>query len=99
MVDLVVCTGGLGPTEDDVTRDAVARVLGVPLDVDEAIVEQIRSAVRAPRHGDAGDQPAAGDGAARRQLVLENAERHGAGPAGSSTAGRAIVLLPGRRAR
>ena len=40
--DLVVITGGLGPTEDDITRDAVARVLDVPLEVDEAIVDRIR---------------------------------------------------------
>ncbi|HKB13511.1 MAG TPA: competence/damage-inducible protein A [Vicinamibacterales bacterium] len=40
--DLIVVTGGLGPTEDDVTRDAVARALGTPLDVDESIVERIR---------------------------------------------------------
>jgi len=40
--DLIVITGGLGPTEDDITRDAVARVLGIPLDVDEAIVDRIR---------------------------------------------------------
>jgi len=40
--DLMVITGGLGPTEDDITRDAVARVLEVPLDVDEAIVDRIR---------------------------------------------------------
>ena len=33
--DLIVFTGGLGPTEDDMTRDAVARVLDMPLDVDE----------------------------------------------------------------
>ena len=26
--DLIVITGGLGPTEDDVTRDAVAREIG-----------------------------------------------------------------------
>src|SRR5262249_26327909 len=39
--DLIVVTGGLGPTEDDVTRDAVARALGTPLDVDESIVERI----------------------------------------------------------
>jgi len=41
-VDLLVCTGGLGPTEDDVTRDALARALHVPLDPDEAIAERIR---------------------------------------------------------
>jgi nicotinamide-nucleotide amidase len=40
--DLIVITGGLGPTEDDITRDAVARVLGIPLDVDEEIVDRIR---------------------------------------------------------
>ena len=40
--DLIVITGGLGPTEDDITRDAVARVLGLPLDVDEEIVDRLR---------------------------------------------------------
>src|ERR1700682_4866054 len=41
-VELIVCTGGLGPTEDDITRDAIARVLHAPLDVHEAVVEDIR---------------------------------------------------------
>ena len=40
--DAIVITGGLGPTEDDITRDAVARVLDAPLEVDEAIVDRIR---------------------------------------------------------
>src|SRR5260370_36811196 len=39
--DVLVMTGGLGPTEDDITRDAVARVLDLPLDMDEAIVDRI----------------------------------------------------------
>src|SRR6476646_4107909 len=30
-VKLVVCTGGLGPTSDDLTAKAVATLLGVPL--------------------------------------------------------------------
>jgi nicotinamide-nucleotide amidase len=42
-VDLLVCTGGLGPTEDDLTRQALAKVLAVPLEVDESIVERIQS--------------------------------------------------------
>lgn len=41
--DLVVLTGGLGPTDDDLTRDVVSEVLGLPMDVDEAIVAGIRA--------------------------------------------------------
>ena len=34
--DIVVTTGGLGPTSDDNTREAIARVLGLPLEFDPA---------------------------------------------------------------
>ncbi len=29
--DVVIVTGGLGPTEDDLTRDAIAELLGLPM--------------------------------------------------------------------
>jgi nicotinamide-nucleotide amidase len=39
--DAVVVCGGLGPTQDDITRDAIAEVMNVRLVRDEAIVERI----------------------------------------------------------
>jgi nicotinamide-nucleotide amidase len=40
--DLVVCTGGLGPTDDDLTREAIAALVGETPVVDEALVANIR---------------------------------------------------------
>lgn len=40
--EVLVCTGGLGPTTDDLTTECVARVLGVPLVRDAAALEAIR---------------------------------------------------------
>ena len=40
--DAVICCGGLGPTQDDVTREAIAEVMGVPLVRDDAVAEVIR---------------------------------------------------------
>jgi len=39
--DGVVVCGGLGPTHDDITRDAIAEVMNVPLVRDPGIVERI----------------------------------------------------------
>ena len=40
--DAVIVCGGLGPTQDDITRDAIAEVMNVPLRRDEQMVENIR---------------------------------------------------------
>ncbi len=41
--DAVIVCGGLGPTHDDLTRDAIAAVMGVELVLDEAVADAIRS--------------------------------------------------------
>lgn len=41
--DTVVCTGGLGPTADDLTREALAGVMGEALEEDNAALAVIRA--------------------------------------------------------
>ena len=91
--DLVVLTGGLGPTDDDLTREAVAQVLQLPLVEDAAISAAIER--RFARRGL--QMPAIN----RRQAnVLEGAtvldNLHGTAPGQVvERGGKVIVLLPG----
>ncbi len=41
--DAVIVCGGLGPTQDDITREAIAEVMGVALIRDQAIGDKIRA--------------------------------------------------------
>ena len=91
--DLVVVTGGLGPTDDDLTRETVAQLLGLPLTEDSAIIESISSRFAARRL----EMPAIN----RRQaqvpagaLVLPN-PRGTAPGLWMEQAGTVVVLLPG----
>jgi nicotinamide-nucleotide amidase len=41
--DLIVMTGGVGPTEDDLTRESIAALLGESLHVDPQLAEELRA--------------------------------------------------------
>jgi nicotinamide-nucleotide amidase len=92
-VDVIVCTGGLGPTEDDVTRDALARVMAAPLEIHEDIVDAIgaRFALRGIVMPTINRRQAM---VPRGAVVLQN--RNGTAPGLWMEQGSiAIVVLPG----
>jgi nicotinamide-nucleotide amidase len=42
MTDAVICTGGLGPTADDITTAAIAQAFDLPLYTDESVLHDIK---------------------------------------------------------
>ncbi|MEP6915844.1 MAG: competence/damage-inducible protein A [Acidobacteriota bacterium] len=91
--DLVILTGGLGPTDDDLTREALADALGLDLEAHPAILERIEE--RFARRGLR--MPAVN----RRQAMVPRGATALDNPNGTAPGlliehdGRVIVLLPG----
>lgn len=92
-VDIVVVSGGLGPTSDDLTREAVADIAGVGLVMHEASRQAIRDRY-------ARTQRVLNDSVERHALVLEGADVL-MNPVGLAPGedvhieGQRIFLLPG----
>ncbi len=42
LTDAVICTGGLGPTADDISTAAIAQAFGLPLYTDENVLNYIK---------------------------------------------------------
>jgi len=42
MTDAVICSGGLGPTSDDITTEAIAKAFNLPLYTDENVLNYIK---------------------------------------------------------
>ncbi len=97
--DLVVTSGGLGPTHDDRTVEAIARLAGVELVVDEDVLSQVNAwtAEVAERNGFDPDRFAAGN--LKQAHVPVGAEVLGiAGTAPGlvlQIQGAEVVVLPG----
>jgi len=92
-VPVVIASGGLGPTEDDLTRETVAELLGRKLRRNEEVVRAIEARFRSFKR----DMPAVN---LRQAMVPEGAEVL-ANPRGTAPGlwledkGRMIALLPG----
>jgi nicotinamide-nucleotide amidase len=92
-VPVVMASGGLGPTEDDLTRETVAELLGRKLQRNEAVVHAIEARFRSFKR----DMPAVN---LRQAMVPEGAEVL-ENPRGTAPGlwledkGRMIALLPG----
>ncbi|HKQ93408.1 MAG TPA: competence/damage-inducible protein A [Blastocatellia bacterium] len=91
--EIVIATGGLGPTEDDITRKIFARVLKRRLILEDAILEKLRA--RFARRNMTMPEINA-----RQALVIHGAQilenNNGTAPGMLITEGaRTIVLLPG----
>lgn len=91
--DVVLCTGGLGPTHDDFTREVVAAVLDRPLEEDAGWLRTLHE-----RYATRGiDMPASN----RRQAMVPHGGVVLPNPRGSAPGlwieheGRIVVLLPG----
>jgi len=94
-VDLLVLCGGLGPTDDDVTRDVVAEVFERPQAEDPAIVEHLRARYKA--RGYSGEMPRNN----LRQAMVPRGAKVLPNPHGSAPGlwlevdSQVVILLPG----
>jgi nicotinamide-nucleotide amidase len=91
--EIVISTGGLGPTEDDITRKVFARVLKRQLILEDAILEKIRA--RFARRNMSMPEINA-----RQALIISGAQilenNNGTAPGMLLTEGKCtVVLLPG----
>ena len=89
--DLVLITGGLGPTLDDLTRDALAKLAGVDLVLDQPSLDFIEGFFQRRGRAMPDSQPRPGD-VPRRRRAAAQPDRHRPG-----NLDRAGSSLPGGR--
>jgi nicotinamide-nucleotide amidase len=91
--DMVITTGGLGPTLDDLTRESVARVAGVELEFRQDLMDQIEEYFRRAGYKMPGNN--------RRQAYIPAGSQVIPNPVGTAPGfitevnGKPIICLPG----
>jgi len=93
--DLVLVTGGLGPTPDDLTRTAVAALVGAPLVEDAALVEQLRARFRARGYEELPPNNRRMAQVPQGSVTLPNPVGAAPGLVFQLQADKVVVLLPG----
>ena len=94
--EIVILSGGLGPTEDDVTRDAVALALDRKLMFHAEITDQLEQRFRQAEPQDGGSQPAPGVHHRRRRDSAQR-PRHRARAVDRRIGTSPSCSCPGRR--
>jgi nicotinamide-nucleotide amidase len=98
-MDLIVTSGGLGPTADDLTAEVVARFAGVELVLDEEMLEKIAVILRRFSRRYNWDEAAVLDANRKQAMVPEGSvalDPEGTAPGLVVPAGeRVVIVLPG----
>lgn len=91
--DLVITTGGLGPTKDDLTREVVAGLAGVPLEFRQDLMDRIQALFRERGYGMSENN--------RKQAWIPEGSEAVPNPVGTAPGfvveilGRPVICLPG----
>lgn len=98
--DIVLTSGGLGPTADDVTKEAAARRLGLPLEQDGETAIAVRRYWKLRHNEDAPPRILNQCLVPKNSLVIPNRNGTAPGlvmhtPANDPCPGRTIILMPG----
>ena len=98
-MDLIVTSGGLGPTADDLTGEVVARFAGRPLELDEEMLEKISEILRRFARRFKTDEEALIEANRKQAMVPRGAialDPEGTAPGLVVAAGeRVVIVLPG----